>query len=396
MKNHKLKIVLLLALLFISSLSLYATENEVAVLPDLVRFVKEMGSYSFEEKSYTSTDALVFARLSYEPFQLLPEKETPYTIEEASAYLLNFPLFSKLVLIEWDDELLSACASSIRYKDVKILEFVSDTNNEEDKQFSAVTFSLSNGLLFLSFRGTDNTLVGWKEDFNMSFTSPVPSQEEAVKYTEKIASLYSGTLILTGHSKGGNIAKYAASFASIEVQERIREIWAFDAPGFPDSILNSEGYKRVRERIRVFVPESSIIGMLLSNDLNYVSVKSRAFTGLSQHDVYTWEIGSNGRFILSDSIDRQSRYVDATIRRQLSAMPKEERAELVDLLFSLFETTGKKTFASIREDFFSSALKIIGGYTDLNEEDKTKIKESISSFLSVAFSNIGILFTGEN
>ena len=273
MKSRKLKIVLLLALLFISSLSLYATENEVAPLPDLVRFVKEMGSYSFEEKSYTSTDALVFARLSYEPFQLLPEKETPYTIEEASAYLLNFPLFSKLVLIEWDDELLSACAASIRYKDVKILEFVSDTNNEEDKQFSAVTFSLSNGLLFLSFRGTDNTLVGWKEDFNMSFTSPVPSQEEAVKYTEKIASLYSGTLILTGHSKGGNIAKYAAAFSQKETQERIREVYSYDAPGFPDSVLNSEGYKRVRERIRVFVPESSIIGMLLSNDLNYVSVK---------------------------------------------------------------------------------------------------------------------------
>lgn len=395
MKRFKIKSLLIMLAFLVLPMTLSAAEAPVGEVPDIIMYVYKEGGYTFEEKGYTSVDALVFARLSYEPFQLLPERSESYTIAEAADYLLDFPLFSEIVLIEWDDELLAACAASERYRDVEILEFVSDTDVSRDKQFSAVTFRLPSGLLFVAFRGTDNTLVGWKEDFNMSFESPVPSQEEAVSYTEHVASLYDGTLILTGHSKGGNIAKYAAAFSSPEVQSRIREVWAYDAPGFPDEVLSSEGYRRVRERIRVFVPESSVIGMLLSNDLNYVSVKSHAFTGLSQHDVYTWEIGDNGRFVLADGVDRQSRYIDTTIRSQLADMPAEERRELTDLLFSLFETTGKKTFASIREDFLSSAFTIVESYQELDESAKDMIKDNISSFVGRALKNIGVLFTGD-
>lgn len=394
MKKFKFKSLFVIAVLLAVPLTLSAAEAPIGELPDIIRYVNEEGCHTFDEKGYTSVDALIFARLSYEPFQLLPERSDGYTIAEAAEYLLDFPLFSEIVLIEWDDELLAACAASERFSDVEILEFVSDTDIASDKQFSAVTFRIPSGLLFLAFRGTDNTLVGWKEDFNMSFESPVPSQEEAVSYTERVASLYDGTLILTGHSKGGNIAKYAAAFTSEDVQQRIREVWAYDAPGFPDEVLESEGYRRVRERIRVFVPESSVIGMLLSNDLNYVSVKSHAFTGLSQHDVYTWEIGDNGRFVIADGVDRQSRYIDTTIRSQLADMPEEERRELTDLLFSLFETTGKKTFASIREDFIPSVFKIVESYQELAEGDKEMIKDNVSSFVGRALRNIGVLFTG--
>lgn len=382
------RLFLILVLLSLPLAALLARSSEEE-LPDLISYVLLTCDEGFEERKYSAEDALVFSRLSYEPFQLLGTEE-PYTIRTAYEELSALG-FEDEVLIEWDDELLEACAESERYADVQILAFVSDTDLSIDKQFSAVTFALPADLYFVSFRGTDNTVVGWKEDFNMSFTSPVPAQEEAVAYISAVMEEYPGTFVVTGHSKGGNLAMFSSSFVSEGNQERIAEIFSFDGPGFPDEVLAYDGYQRVRERIRLYVPESSVIGMLLSRDLDYTAVRSSALSGFRQHDIYTWLIGEACTFETVSEVDEQSRYFDQTIRSTLETLDEKEREELTDLIFSLAEETGKSTFASMKEEFMKSALAIVRGFSELEEDEQDMLFSGLKSLAENAFSNLKIL-----
>lgn len=385
-KRLLLILVLMNLLLPISTL---VAKEAVEGTPDIITYVYETGNESFEEKPYTAEDALVFARLSYVPFQLLAW-DTAYSISSAYEYLSSLT-FEEKVLIEWDDELLAACASSDRYKDVAVLDFISDTDLLTDKQFSAVTFTPDSDLYFVAFRGTDNTVVGWKEDFNMSFITPVPSQAESVRYLSSVMDEYpSGTFVLTGHSKGGNLAIYSASFVSEAKQDSILEVFSFDGPGFPDEVLEEDGYQRMRDRIRLYVPKSSVIGMLLSRDLSYTAVDSNALSGFRQHDIYTWMI-TEGAFVLAEGVDDQSRFFDRTIRSTLATLDDNEREELVDLIFSLAEDTGKSTFASMKEQFLRSALSIVKGFSELTENEQDVLFSGLKSLAENAFENLRIL-----
>ena len=183
-----------------------------------------------------------------------------------------------------DEAHLKALRENRRYANMTLKGYVQQTDPVEEKQFAAITVETMDGLHYLAYRGTDSTLIGWKEDLNMSFQTTVPAQREAVEYLNRAAEMLAGELRLGGHSKGGNLAAYAASFCESQVQQRIRSVSNNDGPGFASSILEQQGYQRIKQRIHTFLPQSSVIGMLLGHEEEY-TVIPRTQRGLMQHDL---------------------------------------------------------------------------------------------------------------
>jgi len=258
-------------------------------------------------------------------------------------------LFSVTFAPQRTRQLLTALAASPRFRDVRVMGYVSALDPVGEKQFSAMTFRLGDRLSYIAFRGTDSTVTGWKEDFNMAFQSPVPSQQEAVRYLRQAAAHCPGILCLGGHSKGGNLAVYAAAFCDKRLQKRIRYVFSHDGPGFLRQVLDSPGFAAVSLRIRKTVPQSSVIGMLLEHQEQAKIVKSRTVS-LLQHDPFTWEVKDNA-FTVVDHLTSDARYVDRTLSAWLEQMSPDKRERFVDALFGILETTDLQTFDQLRSDW---------------------------------------------
>lgn len=244
---------------------------------------------AFSEKPFCDVDSLVLSQLSYIHFEVLLN-QYPADHKAEIRDLLRAEDMDLILLNVRDPEsnkkLLYALAASPRFRNIKFGDFVSKTNDTLQEQFAAVTFYMPDGQAYIVYRGTDSTLIGWKEDFNMAFMPKVPAQQDALDYINRIAAKFDGYINLCGHSKGGNLAIYSAAFGDAALQDRVRCIYAHDAPGFSKENLQSAGYKRIQYRIRKTIPQASLIGMLLENHDNYTVVESRQI-GIMQHDPFS-------------------------------------------------------------------------------------------------------------
>ena len=260
------------------------------------------GDLSFADVPLNEVDSLIFTQLSYVNFDgILSENldDKPISLRDAVRQYLKkhkgeTPYLGKIV----PSAILSLAAKAAkcaRYANVKMLGYTNHIDQKTQKQFSAVTFFPPKAPAYVAYRGTDDTLVGWKEDFNMSFLQPVPAQIEAVAYLESVAPYLTEKFFVGGHSKGGNLAVYAAVKCSPALQERIISVYNNDGPGFDRAFIESVDYKNLRAKIRTIVPESSVVGMLLEHEESYDVIKSHA-TGLLQHDGCSWEV-LGGKFI---------------------------------------------------------------------------------------------------
>jgi hypothetical protein len=266
---------------------------------------------------------------------------------------------------------------------------VNQIDLEAEKQFSALTILDCGGASLISYRGTDNTIVGWKEDFNMSFSDAVPAQLEAVAYLEKMASLIRGPLRLGGHSKGGNLAAYAAAFCSKKIRRRIRAIYSNDAPGFSRAVIESPGYREIRDRIQSFVPQSSVVGMLFEYEKNHVVVKSNQ-TGLMQHDVFSWEVTRDDVARLKE-MSQEGAFLNRTIKEWIDGMSVEQRQHFTGALYEILTATETGSLQKLSADWLKSASLMIQAYNDIDEPTKKVITKTLSAFFKAARNNINTL-----
>lgn len=222
---------------------------------------------------FNEIDNLILARLAYLPFDGVIIKDEEITIKEAYERTKTLGTTGRTLQVE-DIDLFPTLANSIRFGKLKITEFINKIDTLQEKQFSAITIILPDDTIYVSYRGTDYSIVGWKEDFNMSFKEQVPSQANAVEYLEKIAKKYKCKIRVGGHSKGGNLAVYASAFCKPEIQKRIINVYNNDGPGFSQKIINSEGYKKILKKVHTYIPQTSIIGRLLNHQEKTTILKS--------------------------------------------------------------------------------------------------------------------------
>lgn len=310
-------------------------------MDDLFEYLKWRGDIPFSQVPPTPVDAVIFCELVYIRFGGIVSDDLahPIFLKDAAKAFLKKPEKERISRTWLDEKLLSAAAESVRFGTAGLAFYRDIHIPAEETQFAAMAFLLDDGSAFLAFRGTDYSLTGWKEDFNMSFQDSIPAQREALAYTREFTEVWPVILRLGGHSKGGNIAVYAAAKSVPEVQQRILAVYNNDGPGFTESLMGDPGYLAMVPRIRTYIPQSSIIGMLLEHEEPYTVVKS-SMAGILQHDIYTWEV-RGGDFVHVEEVTEESRFIDGTIKRWVADMDKEERSVLVDKVFGLLGAGGK-------------------------------------------------------
>ena len=318
---------------------------------------------TFDERPIGEVDSLVLSCLSYYRW---PGEEVRGPEGLPVRELFRAESFDAMTQGLWDPEglvhLLASVAASPRFRDVRVCAYADDFDESAEKQFSACTLLLPCGGAYLSFRGTDNTVVGWKEDFNMAFETGVPSQLAAVSYVERVAPLIEGPLYLGGHSKGGNLAVCAAARCSARVASRIARSFSHDGPGFTEEALADAGWIDRAHLVSKTVPRSSVIGMLFERQEDYAVVESST-SGLMQHNPFSWVV-EGADFSYAQGIGRGASFVDKTLNEWIASMSHKEREGFVDTLFSVINAGGKDTFGELGESWQTTVpamLRELGG-----------------------------------
>ena len=304
-------------------------------MASMLDYIAWRGDLSFSSSAPNEVDALIFSTLSYIPFRGSVERnpEKPVLLRQAAREFFDIPDSEGYIRTQNDLELLKAAGESQRFGNIRIAEYRKIFIKERDTQFAAVTFLLDDGSIFISFRGTDNTLVGWKEDFSMCFRREIPSQKLAKQYLQDVLMDHSGPARVSGHSKGGNVAVYAVSQSVPVIRERILEVYNQDGPGFSEAFLEDPGYRQILPILHTQVPQSSVIGMILNRAEPIAIVKSNQ-SGIMQHDPFSWEVQGN-RLVAVDSLSGNSIFLQLTIKNWLLGMDMETRVRMVDMLFDL-------------------------------------------------------------
>lgn len=316
-------------------------------MADLFDYLHWRGDLSFTQDPPNEIDALIFSALAYIRFggDLETRPGNPISLRAAAEAFFAQPDHRERVRVKEDLALLQALAATQRFGSAKLCHYRDILIPEEETQFAAVTFLLDDGSAFLAFRGTDYSLVGWKEDFNMSFQVTVPAQRLALQYTKEIAARHLVPLWLGGHSKGGNLAMFAAIHGGDSLRRRILGVFNNDGPGFREHVTHNPAYTEMIPRLHTLVPQSSVIGLLLEHEEPFIIVKSRQL-GILQHELYTWEL--NGpEFEIVEELTPDSRFLNMTIRNWLNDMTVTDRYEAVDAIFDLLEAGAVENVSDI-------------------------------------------------
>ena len=356
-------------------------------MANIVDYTKWRGDLDLQEFEFNEIDNLILSRFSYFPFENILGENEEVTIKKLSKRFKKEDK-EKLVIL-WDDDidLFALMGDSKRYGNLKATKYINKISIESEQQFSAITVLLPDDTMYISYRGTDNTIVAWKEDFNMCIQNNLPSQVEAVKYLDKIAKKYPDKKIrIGGHSKGGNLAMYAGIFIDDKnIKNRIINIYNNDGPGFDKEIINSKEYKNIINKIDTYIPQDSVFGKLLNNEGNYIVVKSNK-KGIMQHDVYTWQIIDNKFETLNDVTD-WSKLVDKSIKDWFNKIDEKQKKEVIDIIFDILYATEVDTFEEIGKDWLNKSKIILKSYKNLDKETKKMITKTLTAFVKVTTFN---------
>ena len=351
----------------------------------IIDYLDWRGDLSFNQDPLNEVDNLIFSVLSYSDFSgVVPGLDKPgsVTLQEAADRIgpaphevttnLTRSFFAALPL------LLEKCAQTERFANLELSHYIDRIEFAKAEQFSAVVFSLDEQLHFIAFSGTDDTLAGWKEDLEMSFREAVPAQRDATRYAQAVIANLSGNFYLGGHSKGGNLAVYAAAHLTPEEQQRIIAVYNNDGPGFLANIIEKEGYQRIIHKVTTFIPQSSVAGILLEHEEKFQIIRSNE-TGLMQHNAFSWEVLGK-HFVYEQELSKSSLVLSQAIRAWLNDISLEERSQFVEALFKVIDATGAKTLSELSEDKLAAARAMITTFTQLEEETQTILKKVVESF----------------
>lgn len=266
-------------------------------------------------------------------------------------------------------KLLSYLSSFKRYKHIRALGFANDVSLDSQKQFAAITYQIRPKEYLVVFRGTDDSIIGWKEDFHLTYMKKIPAQLAARDYLKEVLDKLDGKVWLAGHSKGGNLATYAACHVETSIQDRIQKVYSFDAPGLHSSIRNSDNFKAIEGKILSIIPENSIVGMMLETPETDLVVKSKTF-GLLQHLMVSWEIEGD-QFKVVPKVTEDSIQVDQTLKSWTASLSEEELRDFFDLFFGLFIEAGIYRFGDITVDTPVKIQKLIENRRNLTPEQAT-------------------------
>lgn len=351
-------------------------------MPNILDYLDWRGDIGFEASPFNEVDSLILSELSYVDFKdyVGSDFSTPITLKEAGEKLISDEgkaVFSMLFLDTKEfTELLQKASASRRFGGIKLLNFVNNIDTDREMQFSAITYELYGDLIYIAFRGTDDTVVGWKEDLNMGVLETIPSQPSALAYLIHTATRFSNRkIILGGHSKGGNLAIYSAINSHSSIHSRIEHIYNHDGPGFLNGISNNDAFSKLEPRITTLIPQGSIVGMLLEHDEKYSIVESNK-SGLLQHNGFSWEVMGT-EFRKKPVTETNSQIVDMTLKQYLAKSSLEERQRFVNGAAEIIAGFEQETLSDITADKIRNMIKVAKNMENISPEGRKAMTEAL-------------------
>ncbi len=353
----------------------------------ILEYLKKYGDYSLEEKPFCDVDSLVLSQLSYLKFDgIVPgpeENGVSVSMKDIAAHADYDKLYADERYRKDNTALFTGVLNSGRFGKMRLWNYVNLIEPEQESQFSAVVCGLSEELTYVVFRGTDESIVGWKEDLNLAFSEPVPGQLHSVPYLEQAARTIEGSFYVGGHSKGGNLAVYASMYCSAAVRERIGRIYDHDGPGFRPEVRNQETWQEIEGRIRKTVPRSSLVGMLLYIDGDYRVVESKTI-GLAQHNPYTWRV-KNGEFCVADEIRPRRKFVDQALNEWILSLNQEQMRIFVDTLYGVVQASETDNLIDFTAHWFQSLQKIGKAIGEVDQETAGVMMQIMRALFEMLF-----------
>ena len=339
-------------------------------------YLKEVTYDSIYDRPFKELDVLALTELTYLPFgHIVPQGDTTGIQVRLSDAMELIDRTTDFIVSNQHLQLVDELATSKRFKNIKLLNYVDEYDPDVQKQFAAMTYRLSLDTYLVVFRGTDDTLIGWKEDFHMTYMDHVPAQKRAASYLQHVMKEFpKGRFLVAGHSKGGNLATYACSYLPDSLFERVDAIYSYDAPGLNKAIIETEGYQRTSPYIRRFVPQGSIVGMMLEVPEPTTIVKSRAFGGFAQHDAFTWET-KDLRFVTVTETSPDSQQTDLTLKQWVRETSTDERKKFFDTFFGIFLDAGITSINDLTDlKQLAKAKEILQNAQDLDPTEREMLE----------------------
>ena len=352
-------------------------------MTNMLDYIKWRGDLSFSEKSPNEIDSVIFSMLVCIDLGALCVGDELMIAEAGKKYCpdgnydsidLGLIMPSKII-----NKMFCDCAETKRFGKVRITDYDARTSEAECYQFAAATFHLPGKQMIVTFRGTDDSIAGWREDCRLSFLDEIPAQRFAVEYLEMIAEKYPDEKIyLAGHSKGGNLAVYSAVNCREEIKERIARAFCHDGPGLSYSMVKSDKYRAMQRKLSIFVPQSSYIGIMFEKGEKYTVINSTG-KGLLQHDPFTWVL-DGPKYQRLPELSEKGKKNEEQFRARMRKMTSKEKEEVVETLFSIVDKTGAKTLTDFTEGSGKKLVALVKGYNGLDREKRELIVTILRKF----------------
>ena len=363
-------------------------------MADFFEYLDWRGDLTFDIVPFNKIDALLLAQISYAILDgvVSPSFYEKKTLAQVAKDFSDLPDSEERINIGFlindrTTELMMRSAETARYRNVEVCGFRNIYSEENVEQFAALTFFAA-GKPVIAFRGTDDTIVGWKEDFNIAWLPQIPAQKDALDYFSEAAEEIDGNFIFTGHSKGGNLVINTAVNCKASLQKRIEAVYNFDGPGFEPVFFEKKEYKAVEDKINSFYPGCSVVGMIFHHPKKFEIVQSEGFT-FWQHDAMNWQIKGADFINLADFTD-ESKFFYTAFNEWIDKLKTSQKKSFVQTMFGILEASGAKTNNEIEKDALKATARMVAAYANLNKSKRNEMKKILSMFKDVIADDIPI------
>lgn len=360
---------------------------------DLLDYISWRGDLSFSQSPFCAVDALVLSQLSYIHFDGLLKGD--FADRKSLFELYSFFTQDKeyksrcqvgAVINPHTPDLLQAASASNRFGLIEICGYESILDEEKEEQFAAMTFIIDKKTVISVFRGTDDSLLGWKEDFNIVFQKVIPSQISGVEYLNRVSKAFRQDIIVSGHSKGGCVALFSSINCEPKAQKKIKSVYNFDGPGFNEDFFKSPQFQQAKSKIHSFYPYFSVVGMVFQHPHDYKIIASSGFT-VFQHDAFSWNICGKD-FVYCDDFADESKIFHQSFNDWMNELSLEDRKRFVDVFFDVLYASGAKTNIEIENNKLQASAKMLAAIGALPSEDRKHVTHLIHLFLKTGKNNI--------
>ena len=363
---------------------------------DMLDYLQWRGDLSFDESPFCAVDALILCQLSYVHLDGLvgssfSEGKTIAAVysdfTDDSNYIARCDMGA--VINPRTIDLFRESAKTKRFSEITLCGYQTILDEERAEQFAAMVFIIDHDTAVAVFRGTDDTLIGWQEDFNITFLENIPSQISGTEYLNKIEKKLGGKIIVAGHSKGGNVAVYAAINCNMFMQKKISDVYNFDGPGFCEEFFFKRAYREQKDKIHSFYPQFCVVGMTFNHPQKYTIVESSG-QNVFQHDAFSWNIIGT-RFVSCKNFTEESRFFYAAFNEWMDGMTKEDLKKFTNVFFNVVYASGAKTNSDIEKNKLQASKRMFAEIAKLDNESKKHVLKIVHLLLDVGKQNIPVL-----